>query len=217
MKKTLIYALLVFTACTSNPKGDSAETTDKKESAEKKGSEYKVDTSSLIRWAASKPTATHSGIIKIQSGNLFVDGNSVTGGSFTIDVTSLKNVDLSNDPTQQGKLEGHLKSPDFFDVTKFPTARFVITSIEPYQADSSQGVIKNSTHLVKGNLSLKDSTKNISFPARITVDEKTLSASADFNIDRTLWGINYKGPGNPENWFISKEINLKLMISGSKN
>ena len=66
------------------------------------------------------------------------------------------------------------------------------------------------------NLTLKDSTKNISFPAKITVDSSTVAATADFNIDRTLWGMNYKGPGNPQDWFISKTVNLKLTLTAAK-
>ncbi|MGZ5135945.1 MAG: YceI family protein, partial [Flavitalea sp.] len=61
-----------------------------------------------------------------------------------------------------------------------------------------------------------DSTKNIRFPARITIDDRSLTTKADFNIDRTMWGMNYKGPGNPQDWFISKEVNLKLDLTASK-
>ncbi len=63
---------------------------------------------------------------------------------------------------------------------------------------------------------MKDSTKNISFPAKVTVDAKSLAASADFNIDRTTWGMNYKGPNNPQDWFISKTVNVKLDIKATK-
>jgi polyisoprenoid-binding protein YceI len=70
--------------------------------------------------------------------------------------------------------------------------------------------------MVSGNLTLRDITKNISFPARVTIGASSLTAKADFNIDRTMWGMNYKGPNNPQDWFISKEVNLKLDLSASK-
>jgi hypothetical protein len=39
---------------------------------------------------------------------------------------------------------------------------------------------------------------------------------ADFDIDRTEWGMNYKGPNNPQNWAIRKEVNIKLNIVARK-
>ena len=121
----------------------------------------------------------------------------------------------AGDAKQKEGLEGHLKSPDFFDVAKYPTAKFEITSVEPYVADSTSK-LKDATNIIKGNLTLKDSTKNIAFPARITVDATKATAVADFDIDRTLWGMNYKGPNNPQDWVISKTVNIKLAVSAVK-
>jgi polyisoprenoid-binding protein YceI len=218
MKKTLVYLSIIFlAACTSNPKGDAAETGAEEEASATKGKEYLIDTTSRIGWAASKPTATHTGHFKLKSGSIYAKDNNLTGGRFIIDITSLANDDMQNDPENKAKLEGHLKSPDFFNVSKFPEAIFEITAVEPLQQGSdSDRSPANATHNIKGNLTLLDSTKNISFPARITVDANTIAASADFNIDRTNWGINYKGPGNPEDWFISRQVNLKLSISATK-
>ena len=149
---------------------------------------------------------------------MLVKDNALTGGSFTINVASLTNNDLASDADSKGKLEGHLKSPDFFDVAKYPTAKFEITSVAPFVADSTSKdvVLKDATHTISGNLTLKDSTKNISFPARVTVDANTAAATADFNIDRTMWGMNYKGPDNPQDWVISKTVNIQLRIAATK-
>ena len=70
--------------------------------------------------------------------------------------------------------------------------------------------------MIQGNLTLKDSTKNISFPAKVTVDANGINAIADLNIDRTLWGMNYKGPNNPQDWFIKKEVHLKINVQATK-
>ncbi|RYF84545.1 MAG: YceI family protein, partial [Chitinophagaceae bacterium] len=87
----------------------------------------------------------------------------------------------------------------------------------PYVADSTvKTVIAGATHIIKGNLTLKDSTKNISFPAQVAVNGNTASANADFNIDRTLWGMNYKGPNNPQDWVINKEVNVKIALTATK-
>jgi polyisoprenoid-binding protein YceI len=143
-----------------------------------------------------------------------VNDNNLTGGNFTIDIASIKNNDLKPEDGK-AKLEGHLKSADFFDAGKYPTAKFEITKVMPYVTDSASKM-KDATHIISGNLTLKDSTKNISFPAKVTIDTRSLTAKADFNIDRTMWGMNYKGPGNPQDWVISKQVNLKLDLSASK-
>ncbi|HMJ47795.1 MAG TPA: YceI family protein [Ferruginibacter sp.] len=212
MKKLLIMATAIGMLASCNSGSDKTDTTDKQSVAAPEGDIYTVDSTSAITWSASKPTATHTGTFNISEGKLYVKDNALTGGSFVINMASLNNVDLSNDPENKGKLEGHLKSPDFFDIAKYPTSTFQITSVLPY----SDSVNKEATHLVKGNLTLKDSTKNVSFPARITVDAVTLSAAASFTIDRTEWGMNYKGPGNPQDWFITKNVNIKISVAATK-
>lgn len=213
MKKLaiLVTSFAMLSAC--NNSDSKTETSDTQTVATSDGTVYTVDTTTTITWAGSKPTGTHIGTFNVSEGSLYVKDNTLTGGNFVINVASLKNIDLSSDPENKGKLEGHLKSPDFFDIAKYPTAKFEITSVEPYSADSAN---KDATHLIKGNLTLKDTTKNISFPARVTVDAATLSANANFDIDRTNWGINYKGPGNPQDWLIKKNVNIRLSIAATK-
>ena len=209
----LFSTIALLSAC--NNSGEKATTTDSQAVQTVEGTPYTIDTTTTVTWTGSKPTGQHTGIFKVNEGVLLVKDNALTGGSFTIDILSLSNQDLAKDPENKGKLEGHLKSPDFFDVAKYPTAKFEITSVEPYAADSTSA-IQDATHLIKGNLTLKDSTKNISFPAKVTIDANTAVASADFTIDRTLWGINYKGPENPQDWIIKKEVNIKLDVRATK-
>lgn len=217
MKKiTLLFsAAALLVACNNSSDAEKATTTETQEVKTAEGSAYTLDSTTTISWTGFKPTGKHNGIFNVSEGSLLVKDNILTGGNFTIDIKSLVNHDMATDAENKGKLEGHLKSPDFFDVAKYPTAKFVITSVESYVADSSS-VLKDATHLIKGNLTLKDSTKNISFPAKITVDGNSAAAFADFNIDRTLWGMNYKGPENPQDWIISKEVNIKFSISATK-
>ncbi len=220
MKKVFIYAavLAVFAACSNAPKADTAETSDKKEVATTEGTTFTIDSTSTVQWTGTKPTGHHVGTFKLKEGSLTVKDNTLSGGNFTININSLNNTDMAADAENKAKLEGHLKSPDFFDAAKFPTAKFEITSVEPFIMDNTKKdiVLKNATHTIKGNLTLKDSTKNISFPAIIIIDAAKVSASADFNIDRTMWGMNYKGPGNPQDWLISKDVNLKVTLTSSK-
>lgn len=216
MKKiAFILSAAAFLAACNNSGADKATTTTTQAVTAKEGTPYSIDSTTLITWTGSKPTGKHDGTFKVSEGSLLVNNNSLSGGSFSIDINSLTNLDLAASPKDKAGLEGHLKSPDFFDAGKYPTAKFEITSVENYVADSTSKT-KDATHIIKGNLTLKDSTKNIAFPAKVTVDANTVAAFADFNIDRTVWGMNYKGPNNPQDWVISKEVNIKLAISASK-
>jgi len=217
MKKITLFlsAAIVLAACNNASNSEKATTTDTQTVQSAEGIAYAIDSTTTVTWTGFKPTGKHDGTFKVNEGALIVNGTNLTGGKFIIDLNTLSDSDLAADAESKGKLEGHLKSADFFDVAKFPEATFEITSVEPYVAGSDSNKT-GATHLIKGNLTLKDSTKNISFPAKVTVDATTASAVADFNIDRTMWGMNYKGPENPQDWIISKEVNIKLALAASK-
>jgi polyisoprenoid-binding protein YceI len=211
MKKLSIIALaaLSFMAC-NNSTETKVETTDKQIAAVAEGAAFILDSTSSITWTGSKPTGKHTGTFKLKEGSFSVKDGKLTGGSFLIDINSMINQDLP-DAESKEKLVGHLKSADFFDVAKYPTAKFEISSVEA-STDTSK---KDITHIIKGNLTLKDSTKNVAIPANVTLDAKTLSAVATFSIDRTLWGMNYKGPNNPQDWVISKEVAIQLNVNAA--
>lgn len=144
---------------------------------------YTVDAAkSTITWIGRKVTGSHNGTITLKSGSLNVDGKKVTGGSFVIDMTSIKNVDIK-DAEGVAKLEGHLKADDFFGVTKFPTCNFVITKVAGNGANVT----------VSGNLTIKGVTKPLSFPATVAVNaDGTVSALAGkIIVDRTKYDIRY--------------------------
>lgn len=221
MKKLFlpVAVLLTMAACNNAPEADQAATGDKEAVANAEGTVYVTDSTSNVGWTGTKPTGSHNGTFLLKEGSLTVKDNNLAAGSFVIDINSLNCLDLAGDAKQKGDLEGHLKSPDFFDAAKFPTAKFEITGVEAFKYDSltmKDVVMKDATHTIKGNLTLKDSTKNVTFPAKVSVAADKVTAVADFNIDRTLWGINYKGPNNPQDWIISKTVNLKLNLSAGK-
>ena len=138
---------------------------------------YKVNSEkSKLEWLSKKVTGQHNGDIVIKEGVLELDGSKITGGEFTIDMNTINCTDLTGE--YKGKLEGHLKAPDFFDVTNHATAKFKIKSIT---ADGN----------VVGDLTIKGITKEISFPATVKVDGKQVRAEANFKIDRTKWDIKY--------------------------
>jgi polyisoprenoid-binding protein YceI len=100
------------------------------------------------------------------------------------------------------KLTGHLKSPDFFDVKKYPTAKFVSKSI---QAEKSG----DSTHKITGDLTLHGTTKAITIPAKVAVTPEGVNIDSQFTINRHDFGISY-GKGK-----INDEIQIKAAIKAA--
>ena len=138
--------------------------------------EIKTDKSS-VTWKGYKVTGSHEGTISIKSGHLSFNEGELTGGEFTIDMTSIVNTDL--DGEYKGKLEGHLKSADFFSVEEFPTANLVFNKVK------STG---DNVYEVSGDLTIKDQTQAVTFKISI----KGNKATADLKIDRTKFGVKYR-------------------------
>lgn len=151
-----------------------------------------VDTqASSVDFVAAKVTRDHKGKFQISDGKVELSGNTPT----RLDVT----VKLNSVTTDTEKLTGHLKSPDFFEVEKYPTSRFVATQFAPRN--------EGGTHTVTGELDLHGVKKQISFPVTIAVQGNTASGKAEFKINRKDFGIVY--PGMPDD-LIKDEVLLKL-------
>ncbi len=214
------YLLLIagcLTACQQAPKADKATITEAQSVQESEGTAYRVDAAqSKLQWIGTKPTGKHTGRFQLQEGTLYVKDSSVTGGKFTIDIASLEDVDMKGDTAMKHKLERELKSHLFFDAEKYPTATFAITGVQAYRADGNEVLLKDATHTIQGNLTIKDVTKNITFPAKIVLIKDQLTANADFNIDRTLWGMTYRADKSLQDKLINSAVNIQFSITAQR-
>jgi len=213
-------ALFLLASCGSQD-NDSAKTTSEQAAASQKGEVFNIDTAATsVSWKATHKggLAPRWGKISVNTGSLSVDKDSLNGGEFVINMNSVY-VDPASVTEKDKKstdLEGHLKSADFFDVTKMPTAKFVITKVEPFKGEKQSELFPDPNYLISGNLTLKDSTLNVTFPAKVEISQSEVSAAAKFIIDRTAWGINYKSEGSPENWVISKDVEIGLSLKAKR-
>lgn len=220
-------AAIVITSCTDAPDSDSAATTDALAvDTSATGDSWKVDAAaSMVEWIGTKVTGIHSGSVPVKTGSLTMKDGSLTGGTFVLDMANLVvSGPAGVDSAMNNKLLGHLKSPDFFDVANNPEASFAITSVVPFsgtvkdttdprQEQISKYKVANPTHTISGNLTIKGVTKNVSFPALITVTDNTVDAVAKFNINRKDWNIVY--PGKPDD-LIRDEIHFGVALKASK-
>ena len=146
---------------------------------------FKLDTKlSTLEWYGEKVTGKHNGTIMFSNGELKNDHGKLTG-SFEIDMTTIQNTDMTGE--YKGKLENHLKSDDFFGATKFPKSKFVITSVTPIKSEKEKGL----THNVKGMLTIKDKTNEISFDAKVDIQENKISCTGTAVIDRSKFDVRY--------------------------
>ena len=140
---------------------------------------YSADVAkSKVEFIGSKTDGYHTGFFALKDGEVTVDGGKITGGKFTINLSSLKVTDEAGE-----KLEGHLKSTDFFDLSKSTEASFSISSVN-YTATNKADI--------DGILTLKGITAPVKFTAYIRgVDDKKLFTEASFSINRSAFGISY--------------------------
>ncbi len=146
-----------------------------------------------IEFIGYKPTGKHSGGFKKLTGSAMVAG----------DITSLKltiDIDMNSLYSDDTKLTGHLKSPDFFNVKENPKSKFVSSKVE--KTDSGYNIV--------GDLTINGKSKSISIPSMIEIKDGNLKIKSDFKINRTDFGITY-GKG-----IINNEVDLKVNVSASK-
>jgi polyisoprenoid-binding protein YceI len=218
----LLVGLLALSACDTTVKSDKAIVGKavKTKSQPSSSETFVIDTTkSQVTWIGAKLTGRHNGYFKIKTGELHIDDKLLTSGSIVIDMPSLRSDDKKIDQASNEKLTKHLRSPDFFDVEKYNTAIFELTGIAPYDSTQVKPIqsrkptdnalrVKHPTHLIKGNLTIKGETKSITFPAKVTLEDKQLKAKANFNIDRTKWGLVYRSDKSLGDQTIHPEVNL---------
>lgn len=151
----------------------------------------------------------HNGSLKISNGAIDLAGDgSITGGSFSIPLSSLTVLDIPANDKGNAKLKGHLLNADFFDVAKFPTADFTITNAVATVGDSVA---------ITGNLTLKGTAKSITFPALVKLENGVLTASTSkFYINRKDWGMNYGSENSLGDEMIRPELGLRISLVAKK-
>ena len=183
MKKIMMAVVIISTVLFSC-KGEKKEKIVVKEEVkvEKTNMVNNLDlTTSVMTWKGTKPTGSHNGTVSFTSGGMVVENGVLKEGEFFIDMSTIKNLDMAGSEGA-GKIEKHLKAPDFFDVALYPSSKFVITSVLQVEGNMT----------VTGNLTIKDVTKSITIPASVsTLDGVTTFKSELFNIDRADFNVKY--------------------------
>ena len=200
---TILTGLMFFAACNDPAADKSRAVTGEAAKASPQnvtGQKYVITPqNSKIEFVGSKVTGSHNGSFQKFAGEIHFAGTPEKSHvTITIEASSIQ----ADDP----KLTEHLKTPDFFDVAKFPEAKFESTEIKP-------GGDRGATHTITGNLTMHGVTKSLSFPATIAVSGDVASVDSNFSINRKDFGINYAGASDN---LIRDEVVLKLTIRANK-
>lgn len=165
---------------------------------------------STVVWKAKKVGGAHDGQVTIANGHIGIEEGALTGGHFTIDMSSIICTDIENE-NMNAKLVGHLKSDDFFGVEKYPTAKLVITDVE----DNG-----NESYTVTADLTIKETTAPITFDAQMAMEDGIAVANATITIDRTVYDVRYgskKFFDNLGDKFIYDNFDLEVkLVTASK-
>lgn len=192
---------LFFSSCGSHDhphEGESAEAVSADETVE--ATEASLDlAASAVNWTGEMMGMySHNGTVNLSEASLSMEGDKISGGSFTVDLSTIaptdQNYDVEAGNTPE-KLVGHLSSPDFFDVANHPTASFEITEVAE---DGSSA---------KGNLTVRGVT-NEETVENITLANGMLSGTLTF--DRTKYVVSFTHP--VQEMVLSNDITLEIAL-----
>lgn len=195
MRAKLLFATIVMVISFAN-------------SFAQKSNKSKIDIDlkqSKLEWTGKKLGGEHYGEIQLASGHLTFDKKKLTGGTFDMDMTSINCMDIT-DAKSNNRLIDHLKSEDFFSVTRFPKSTFTITKAEA----------KSETeYLITGNLTIKEKTNPITFPAKVVVVGNQIKAEATLVFDRSKFDVKFGSQSFFENLgdkLVYDDVDMKVTL-----
>lgn len=200
----IVTVFLVFIACNKDKKEKIAAKEEVK--VEEIVALNNIDLgASIMTWKGTKPGGSHDGTIGFNESSLVVENGAISGGEFSIDMASMKCLDIE-DPKKAAGLIEHLSNADFFDIAIYPTSKFVITSVA-----NTDGKLA-----VTGNLTVKDVTKSITIPASISEEAGVVTFKSEvFNIDRADFNVKYRSKkwfDNLKDRFIDDLIEMSFVV-----
>ena len=201
MKKLFTFLILIVLAsCNTNPNQSSNQQAQGVATAD---NIYNIEnTQSQITWTGREvSTSSHYGTLDFVSGNFEISNGAIVNGEFIVDMTSINNQDMEGD--SKARLEGHLKSDDFFSVESYPTAAISINSSE---------LISDGKWNVSADLSIKGFTHPVNFEMISSED----GWSANLVFDRSKYDVRFRSGSFFENLgdkLIYDDIELSINLT----
>jgi polyisoprenoid-binding protein YceI len=210
MKKQILFSAiaastLLLASCGGGETATETEATTETAAAET--ANWTIDTEqSRVKWEGGTSGVmvySHFGSIKIKEGSLTTEGNNITGGSFTVDMTTIKPEDNGyNQENTPEKLVGHLSTGDFFMVEQFPTASFAVKA-----GDASS---------ISGDLTIrgKSNPETVNITSFQVNPDGTMSATGTLVFDRQKYDVAWAH--FMKDVLLKDEISLEITLVGKK-
>ena len=138
------------------------------------------------------------------SGKLTLDESDLTKSKIEAEI------ETASIETRDAQRDGHLKSPDFFHVEKFPTMSFKSTGIK---------VVRSGELSVEGDLTIRDTTRKVLFtvegPTAATKDpwgNTRVAVSATTKINRTDFGLTWNAALETGGILVGDEVTITLDV-----
>lgn len=131
---------------------------------------HPVDESSSVKFRIKNLGFNVTGSFSGLKGDIRFNPSNYSECSFNVEVDA-KTVNTGN-----GMRDGHLKKEDYFDTENFPAIKFVSTKVT--------GSNKAGTLFIFGRLTIKGTTKDISFPFKATPRTDGYAFEGSFTINR---------------------------------
>lgn len=118
-------------------------------------------------------------------------------------------VDVSTITTFDETRDGHLQSPDFFDVARYPTLRFESTNVE----------VIGDELLVEGELTIKGTTKHVDLRGSYVgagvdpMGAERIGLELSTTVDRTEFGLNWNAPLPSGGLLLPNEVVLRATFA----
>ncbi|MBL6654990.1 MAG: YceI family protein [Flavobacteriaceae bacterium] len=201
MKKLFTFLMLIVLAsCNTNT---NQARTQQAQGVATADNIYNIETAqSQIAWTGREvSTSYHYGTLDFVSGNFEISNGTIVNGEFIVDMTSINNQDMEGD--SKARLEGHLKSDDFFSVESYPTAAISINSSELISAG-------------KWNVSADLSIKGFTHPVNFEMISSEDGWSANLVFDRSKYDVRFRSGSFFENLgdkLIYDDIELSITLT----
>jgi hypothetical protein len=203
--KKVIYATLMFATIGLTSCGGAEEV---EEVVEITTTEYTINTEETkLEWTGSWVVPTedggqmeaksHNGTVAITEGTVTVTGDTTTG-SFTIDMSTIENADLAGDSTQKANLEGHLMTPDFFNIGEFSKVNVSLNGVKDGMAMITVDIMGNKME------------QTIPVTTEMVGDKMMMHGEFPMDFTALNWRMATPNPEKPEEGNVSPVVNFHL-------
>jgi len=158
--------------------------------------QYKpVEKSSAVKFKVKNFGFNVTGSFSGLDGTIQFDPNNLSTASFDV------SIDANSVFTDNNARDNHLREDSYFDVKNYPRIRFVSTKVTPSN--------KKGTLFIFGKLTIKNETREISFPFTADPSQDGFLFKGDFKINRKDFGVGGSST-------ISDNVDLSLSVLAAK-